>query len=391
MKNLSIKVNRPTGEFIKDWTSIARFSGFSKEINGGLGECILELGVMFDYQGSELEVGNVVEIYISDKETLIDGFKKIYSGYISMIEGYVDGGKEGVLVHLLGHYTRLSTDYLKNGSQTTLYSDSTDGLTVTSPGDEAEIGLVVRAVIDRYIAETSSSKISYTLSSIPEIGQSILYTLSVKTYRECLDKLISMYPSNYFYYIDENGILTIKEKSSTPDHTFEFKKHFKSIKIQRGMEKIRNNILIWNGEDSGVYNNYNDAASILKYGRRSEYQEDSGIADDSSADKIGSKFIAENKDPDVKVICELIDDNIDEENGYDIESVNPGNTCRFVGFDSSLSDILKDNMLITRVDYELDKITLTVEITKSGIINWQNKTTKEVNDLKSYGVPESYT
>jgi hypothetical protein len=283
------------------------------------------------------------------------------------------------------------TDYLKNGSQTTLYSDSTDGLTVTSPGDEAEIGLVVRAVIDRYIAETSSSKISYTLSSIPEIGQSILYTLSVKTYRECLDKLISMYPSNYFYYIDENGILTIKEKSSTPDHTFEFKKHFKSIKIQRGMEKIRNNILIWNGEDSGVYNNYNDAASILKYGRRSEYQEDSGIADDSSADKIGSKFIAENKDPDVKVICELIDDNIDEENGYDIESVNPGNTCRFVGFDSSLSDILKDNMLITRVDYELDKITLTVEITKSGIINWQNKTTKEVNDLKSYGVPESYT
>jgi len=391
MKNLTIKVNRPSGEFLKDWTSISSFEGFSKEINGGLGECILNLGVKFDYQGNELELGNTVEIYISDKQTTDDGFKKIYSGYISLIEAYVDGKKEGIMVHVLGHYTKLSTDFLKNGSQTTLYSDSSDGLTTSSPGDEADIGLIMRAVIDRYRAESINPKIFYTLSSIEILGITALYTLAVKTYRECLDKLISMYPENYFYYIDENGLLTIKQKSSTPDHTFEFRKHFKLIKIQRGMEKIRNNLLVWNGEDPGVFNGYPDDASILQYGRRSEYQEDSGIADDTSADKIGAKYIAENKDADIKVICELIDDNIDVDNGYDIESVEPGDTCRFTGFNANISDILKDNMLITRVDYQLEKIILTVEVSKSGIVNWQNKTAREVNDLKSYGIPESYT
>lgn len=390
MKNLSIKVNRPTGEWIKDWDSIANFSGFSKEINAGLSECVLELAVKFDYQGNELELGNVVEIFISDAQTLADGFLKIYSGYISLIEGHIDGGKEGITVTLLGHYTKLSVDYLKNGSQTTLYSDVTNGLTITSPGSEADIGLIIRGIIDRYRAETVNPKINYSLASVPNAGQTALYTLSVKTYREALDRLISMYDSNYFYYVDENGLLSVKQKPSTPTHTFEFSKHFSSLRIQRSIEALRNNLLVWNGENPGVYNDYKDDASILQYGRRSDFKEDYGIADDTSADKIGAKYIAENKDPAIKLICELIDNNIDPAKGYDIESVQPGDSCRFIGFNQSLSDLFSDNMLITKVDYTLYKVILTIEMRKTGIINLQDKTVKEVNDLRSQGIPETY-
>ena len=392
MKKVSIKVSNNEGYIIKEWSK-ATFDGFSKEINAGLGECLITLGEKIDYQGPELKLGNIVDIIISDDDTTVEGYKKIYSGYISMIEPVIDGGKENILVHVLGHYTKLSVDFLKDGSTTTLYSDSSAGLTTTPTGDAADLGLIIRGIIDRYKAETANAKLYYNKTSIPDAGQTALYTIALKTYREAFDKIISMYDSNYFYYIDENGLISIKQKPTAPTHIFQFGKHFKSIKMQKSMEKIRNNLIVWNGEAPGpgeVYNNYKDDASIAQYGRRSEYIEDFGIADDSSADKIGAKFIAENKDPDIKVICELIDNGLDPVNGYDIDSVQPGDSCSFIGFNQSLSNILVENMLITKVDYTLDKITLTIEMSKSGIINWQDKTAKEVNDLRSQGIPPTY-
>jgi len=389
-KSISIKVYDQSGTFLKEWPNAA-FSGFSKEINGGLSECIIELGVPFDYQGVELAEGNVVDITISDKQ--VPAGKRIYSGYISLIEPHVEGNMEGVTVNLLGHYTKLSTDFLKNNVTTKLYSDSSAGLTTTASGSAADIGLIIRGIIDRYRAETVSPKLYYSTVSIPLAGQTALYAISLKTYREAFDKIISMYGSNYFYYIDEDGLVTVKQKPTAPTHTFQFGKHFSSVKIHKSLEKVRNFLLIWNGETGAgsVYNHYQDDASIKQYGRRSEYIEDFGIADNTSADKIGAKFIAENKDPDVKLVCELIDDNVDSINGYDVDSVQPGDSCRFVGFNQSLSSIINDNMLITKVDYTLGKITLTIEMNKSGIVNWQNKTAKEVNDLMSQGIPATYS
>ena len=388
IKTICIKVYGPSGTFLKEWTN-ATFSGFSKEINGGLSECVIELGVPFDYQGADVDVGNIVDIIVSDAD--VPSGRRVYSGYISLITPHVDGGVEGITVNLLGHYTRLSIDFLKEGVATTLFSDSTVGLTDTGPGDAADIGLIVRGIIDRYRAETANPKIYYSTASVPLAGQTALYTLGLKTYREALDKIISMYASNYFYYIDEDGLLTIKQKPTTPTHTFQLSKDNKSVRIDKSLEKIRNFLLVWNGENPGVFNHYDDEASITKYGRRSEYIEDFGINDDTSADKIGAKFIAENKDPDIKLTCEILDDSIDPINGYDIESVQPGDSCRFVGFNQSLSNIVNDNMLITKVDYTLGRITLTIEMSKSGIINWQDETAKEVNDLRSQGIPPSYT
>lgn len=392
-KDIAIKVYRPSGEFLKDWSNLATFETFSKEINGGLGECILTLGVPFDYNGSELNIGNTVEILISDKQTTIDGFMLIYSGYISLIEPIIDERKDTVIVHLLGHYTKLSLDYLKNSNQVILYSDSTAGLTTTSPGSVADIGLILRGIIDRYRSETVNPILSYTSTSIPLITQTALYSISLKTYREAFDSVCSMLPSGYFWYVDENGIITIKSKSLSRNHIFEFKKHFKSLHISKSLEKVRNFLLVWNGEPAGtpcVFNHYSDQASISQYGRRSDIITDYAISDNTSADKIGAKFIAENKDPVIKITCEILDDNYDTINGYDIDSVNPGDTCTFVGFDES-SDILQEAMLITKIDYYLDRIILEIELQKTGLIDWQEKTSLKVEDISSQNVPPTYT
>lgn len=391
MKNISIKVYSQNGQFLKEWVN-ATFDGFSKEINSGLGECLITLGEKIDYQGIELKLGNTIDIYISDKDTTDEGFIRIYSGYISMIEPAIDGSKEGILVHAIGHYTKLSLDILKNGSQVVLYSDTTNGLTTTASGTEADLGLILRAIIARYRAETSNPKIYTTLTSIPLISQTALYSISMKTYREAFDSVCSMLPSGYFWYVDENGLLSIKQKATTPDHRFQFGKHFKAIKIERSMEKIRNFCLIWNGETgvSSVFNHYQDDASIAQHGRRVETIVDYGIDDDTSADKIGAKFIAENKDPSIKLVCEILDNNYDSVNGYDIESIQAGDTCSFLNFNASLSDILQENMLITKVDYLFDRVIIEVELKKTGLVDWQEKTSLKVEDLASYSVPETY-
>ncbi len=391
MKNIRIMVRKPSGEFLKDWSSIANFSGFSKEINGGLGECVLNLSVPFGYQGSDLNSGNIVDISVSDKDTAINGFVKIYSGYISNIGIVTAGGKSSVKVSLLGNYTRMSLDYCKIGSTTLLYSDSAAGLTSTASGSSADLGLILRATIDRYRAETENPSLRYDQGTIPLMSQTVLYTINLKTYREVFDKIIGMYAGYSFWYVDENDQVFVKSKPSTPTHIFKISS-LKSLSIQKSIETTRNVLLIWNGETGAakVYKEYKDEASIKQIGRRVEFLNDPGIGDEATADKLGVNFLAENKDPIITVTAEVIDNN-DNSQGYDIESIQPGQTCRFIGFDPEGPEMVYDNMMITKVDYSPNKAVVTAEITKTDIVNWQEKTQKEVNDLKTSGLPASYS
>ena len=68
MKNVTIKVYRPNGDFLTTWKK-AKFSGFTKQLNGGLGSCLIELGEVVTYSGSDLELNNEVQVIITDEDT----------------------------------------------------------------------------------------------------------------------------------------------------------------------------------------------------------------------------------------------------------------------------------------------------------------------------------
>jgi hypothetical protein len=395
MKNVAIKVYLPDGTFIKILENV-KFEGFTKEINAGLGSCILEIGEAFDYTGREISLGNIVEVLISDKDTvsLDDGYVLVYTGYISKYSPYISGGKEGIRVELLGHYTKLSLDILKNGTQTSLYTKTTDGLTTTLADiSSAEIVDVIKAIIARYIAETGG-KMLYSGNTITaNAGVSVEYTFESKTYRESLDKLLSMTPANWYWYFDENFNFYFREKATTPKHTFIVGKHFENLTVEQDMEKVRNLFLLWNGEDgtSKIYKLYTGTSSIGIYGRRLESFYDYSIGDETTADAIGNKFINEAGEQEIKVICDIIDNNESDNRGYDIESIQPGDTCRFVGFNEAFADIFRDNMMISKVVYSLNKVELTIEISKGGLTEWQSQTSKKVDDLTFVNMPETYT
>lgn len=383
-KRFIIKIYEPISDtFIKIWEN-AQFKGFTKQLNGGLSPCEIELGEVFDYEGTDLRLNRDVRILVSDGDTqgADEDPKLIYRGYISKYTPWTKGGKEGIKVDLLGYYTKLSQDVWKSDTATTFDYD----------GSATDVGVIFKAVMDRYIAETSNQKIFYSGNTIKETGTTTEYKFEMLTYREAFDTLKSLAPANWFWYVDENGIIHFRTKPTSATHTFIFGKHFEQVRVERSMEKIRNAVLFfayqWDGSNDH-YKLYTDDISISKYGRRLQKVKDSRIKATTDADKIAEKFIAEHKDPDIKVVVNILDNN-ESDKGYDIESINPGDTCDFKGFDESLADIFKENMLITKVEYSLDKAIITIEPMKAGIVKRTEDINKRVDSIERENVPATY-
>jgi hypothetical protein len=393
-KTVYARVSSPAGTWLKNWFDID-YRGYSATLNGGPGECIIRLAKAFDYDGSELREGNDVEIVLKDIDTVASddpaSVRIIYKGYISMIERDLDATAETITVHLLGYYTLLSLDVLRSSATTTLYSNSTSGL-VTSSGSQnaADIGHMVRSTIDAFNA-VSPGRIYYVASDVPDTGTTATYTFTQKTYREAIDILKDLAPANVYWRVDETGKLTFGTIPTTPSHTFIFGRNVSKVHVEKSLETTRNIALIDNGSGGGLYYHYQDDPSITAYGHRVERIHDYSLAALGALNAAGAKFLAENKDASVKVVATIIDNNAGDYFGTDIEDIAPGDTCRFVGFSSSLSDIFRDNMLITAVHYSLDSVQIEVELVKSGLLEAQQRQGKQINNLNDSNTPATYS
>ncbi len=378
-KKVLIKVYDKEGNFKKAWKD-AEFVGFSKEINGGLGECKLRLARKFDDYGEydDVALNNEIRIYISDND---EANKLIYAGYIAEYEPWIDGSQEGVSVMLLGYYTKLSQDIYKNGTTTTITETSED------------VGVMFRNLIDRYAAENPNSKIYYTNESEEQTSTTATYTFEMMTYRECIEKIKELAPANWWWYVDEKHIIHFRDKPSTATHTFIFGRHFSKVRVKKSMSRIKNAVLFWNTETGaeGIYKLYTDAASINDYDRRLTRKIDQNrVGAETDADKISENYISENKDPHILVEADILDNN-ENDKGYDIESIDPGDTCSFAGFDESYDETFKENMLITRVEYRLDKVRITLEPLRAGVVNRQEDINKKIDSIDTSGAPTDYT
>ena len=326
-----------TGSLLKTWSDKVNISEFSKDTNGGLGECIIELGEAIDYAGTELAVGNRVKVRVADNDVAAGTTLTVYDGYISSMEPYVGDRREGITIHVLGYHTRFAMDVLKNGLTTTISYSAQD------------VGTIMRDIISKFLAVNTTVPITYDETSIPNSGTTVTYSFERRTYAEAIEALRRIAPQDYIFYIGADGVVMFSQKPVTPAHSFILGKHFSSIHIRTGIEKVKNVIIIWNGEKvtSIVYRGYEDTASVAAYGRRVELVNDYGISDAATADKFASRFLGENKDPEVVVEVEIMDNTEDATKGYDIENIEPGDTCKFIGFPVDfVSRYLGDNMLI---------------------------------------------
>ena len=202
MKSIIIKSYTGTvfNGIIKDIT----FDNFTKTINSGLGQLTFKLARTFDNFNplGDVSLGNKIEAWIYDKDAA-DGVM-IYYGYIEQQIPAMDGGSESVQIVCVGNISNLANDVLKNGAQTTLYSDSTAGLS-TSAATAAEIQLVVKAIIDRYNAENGNGSMHYStdggVDTVAATGQNMNYEFEALTYLQAIQKCKDLAPQNFYFYI----------------------------------------------------------------------------------------------------------------------------------------------------------------------------------------------
>ena len=375
-KTITIKIFNPAGEFIGVWEN-AVFKSFTKKLNSGMGDCTIVLGKEFEWEDSTLRENNEVQIYVSDKDTttLVNGERKIYSGYITDYVPIIDGGKENITVNVLGYHTKLSQDIYKNGKTVVIQKTAED------------VGIIAKNIIDRYQAENANAKLYYTDYSVINTRTTATYEFIQNYYLDAINTTLGMSPADYFWYVDENNLFYFRDRPSTATHEFIFGKDFKSIKINHSMGKIYNALLL-SAPDviaGDLLKLYTDENSIDLYGRRIYKITDNNITDVTTADLVGNNFIENNKNPVTSVEIEILDNNFDNSFGYDIENISPGDTCLFRGFTAETSDLLGDNMLITSVNYTLDKVSVTIQPSKSGLINLvvlNKKGLEEINNSK---------
>lgn len=393
-KQITIKSFNSAGTYIGNIID-ATFESFSKTLNGGLSELIIKLARTIDNfnPNSDVSIGNKIEIWVNDEDTDSEGIK-IYSGFIEQQNPIVDGDDHYVEIICYGVVSKLKNDYLKEVAQTTLYSIATTGLTTALISQAAaEIADILKAIIDKYNAVQTAFNIFYNLSGVETIedsGNNMQYTFEALTYFEAIEKCRAAAPENWYWYLDAEDRIYFKAPSSSADHDFTLGKNIKSIKISKTADAIKNVILIWDGQAGGTYNHYENSASITTYGRRVEKKVDANIKDSATMDNIGNSFLNENKDPKVRMELEIADNN-ENALGYDIESIEPGDTCRIVGLDVD-GIVLGENMIIKEVIYQLTSVRLIIDMEKTYDMQ-QNilKIESELAEQRSEGIPESYT
>ncbi len=364
----------------------ADFDSFEKTLNGSIGNVTIQLiGSIDDVDLTVIEVGYEFRIYVIDNDILKKGYDfdsplLIYKGIISSINIDIRGGSQKVSFDCVGIIALLARDIFKDGTTTTI---SKSGV---SPGT------IIREIIDQYSNETSIYLIfSYSEDSIDISGANVAYSFEQKTYKEAIDATKKLGSASRNYYIYPSGEVQYLPKPSSAQHSFIMNKHFARLTFKRDWNTIRNILLFWDGQVAGTYKQFIDDASAGTYRRLIERITDSRLTNTDAIDEFGNSFIDSKKNPSYNLSIEIFDNNFNEF-GYDIESIEPGQTCRLYNVPKYIENLLGSNMLIKKVNYKKRSAIIEIEPEfDDDFINRMISMKRRITELENVGIPNDYT
>lgn len=322
-------------------------SGYSKSIYSGNGELTVTVPRKFDdfNQNGTVQLGNRVDIYVFDRND--NTGTKVYTGRMEEYTTQVSTD-EAVTVRCLGLVNRLSLD---------TYTDAT---TLTKSYSSQDPALVVRDIIDQYQL-ANGTDITYTTSTVPTTSDTVSLELSSTTYLEALNLVTKTAGADYYWLLDNENQVIFKEFPTTPTHYFMFGRDITALEATNSIVDTRNSILAWNRLPStdGDYisKRYEDMGSIFQYGRRQLRKADGRYkASADGFDQFAESYFDIYSDTITSLRFEVIDNSYG--NGYDIETIQPGDTCRILNIKPNES--ITDNMLITNVKYTFDSVVIDI-------------------------------
>lgn len=346
-------------------------SSYSKSIYSGNGELTLTVPRKFDDfdEGNTIGHGNRVDVYVFDKND--NSGTKIYTGTIEEYTSAVSSN-EDVSVRCLGIVNRLALDTY------------TDSKALTKSYSSQDPALVVRDIIDQY-QFSNGENITYTTSTIPTTSDTVSLELSSTTYLEALNLVTRTAGADYYWLLNNDNQIVFKKFSTTPTHYFMFGRDIAYLEAQNSIVDLRNSLLAWNrlpsSDSDYISKRYERMLSLFKYGRRQTRKADGRYkASADGFDKFAENYFEIYSEPIASLRFEVIDNSYGR--GYNIESIQPGDTCRILNIKKNSS--ISDNMLITHVEYSFDRVVID-------IVDVQQFISRSLFDIREQLAEQAYT
>jgi len=392
-KSFYYKVYDVTGKYITTWHSdVISDPQFRTVIQGGAGQMMVQLNRPYNMfgEGVDVTLQNRVELWVVDNNNVandalpstawdkamwdvdlwdnsIKSFAKIFTGYVSAYTPILDGQQMYVQVTVLGFVTELSYRILTDGSGNTI-------VTYTNK----DPSYVLTDIINKYQAQ-GNAHINYGPNSIQTVGNPITYTFNGLTIKDCLDKLIQMCPDGWYYAIDANGIIYLRQSNIKADHVITVGKDITYLETQKRIENMVNSVYVVGGGNPSLYNMYNRSSSIAAYGLFAEFLKDNKVTDNTTSDIMAKRILDMYNSPETITVINILDDSGENSNyGINIESVNVGDTIQIKNmmygpsgisywdsakwdtdvWDNTLTYTTGSVLVVTSIDYNPDFIQI---------------------------------
>jgi hypothetical protein len=207
--------------------------------------------------------------------------------------------------------------------------------------------------------------VDYVVGSTEDTGLTVTYQSDSKTVLESIERVRQMAGQDWWWFVDADNVFYFKSKPTTPTHLFTMGKDISAIEVIESASDIENQVLFWNGlqttDANFIQKLYYSGTSVTAYWQRLSKMNDSRITDTTTSDELATAYIETNKSPNVSITFTVKDNNFGQ--GYDIEKVKCGDTCRILNVADSA--LYSGNFQITGISYTPEAIQVTVEDKKA--------------------------
>ena len=285
-------------------------------INGGASELVVTLARKFDNfgEGFDIYLNNRVDLWAFNGSN--PNGTRIYRGYISGYRPILEGNKETLEVTILSYVSEMTGYMYRNPDGTTAV--------IHSNQDPADI---LKAIINRY--RTEGGFVSYSPTSIASTGTTVSYTFNTNTIKEAIDIVLALCPVGWYWYVKPDGYIYLQPQPATATHIFRIGREVEHMETWRRAEDIVNRVYFTGGGTPQLYRTYSNTGSITAYGLRIYKYIDQRVTNTATADTMALKVLNGKQDPEIRTTVVVNDnDGPTPEKGYNIESVNVGDTIQ---------------------------------------------------------------
>lgn len=278
-----------------------------------------------------------------DKFKLLAKELLVYRGKIESYTPSITEEGERVQVEVLGLASLLSDDYIEflQFVETQPQKDVEANRINYGAKDPADM---MKMVIDLAKKQNPHFSLYYTTDSIQYTGNLMQYTFRDQQIRNCMDKIRTLCPAGWHYFIEADGKVWLRSQESAATHVLRIGVEILRFEVERSIRNMKNFVRIKGRQDedrteADGHGSINyiafDQKSIDKYGKRTVFIRDAQLTDPESAKIVGDGRLEEYNREEQRVECYIPDNKMFRElsgslRGYNIEAFRPGDTITIV-------------------------------------------------------------